>query len=207
MVFAERASDFYQVSVLKGAKWEAVAELVFSDELDGLRLVETEGDEALFEVEEAVVVAVDLAFVNCGAAGTRGDIFESMGTGDFFDEVGRALEVGAPAGDGPSFVVRRAEAESGEDDAGVFERNTVIHELEHAVDVEFDIRKGGGKLSDGDGFRGGFATCDFEDKSGGESGGWKNLIWVNSAFEAVRGIRSEEESARSTANLRGGEVG
>jgi len=145
---------------LKGAEWKAVAELVFGDEFDGLGLVEAEGDEALFEVEEAVVVAVDWALVNGGAAGARGDVFESVSAGDFFDEVSRAFEVGAPARDGPSFVVRGAEAKAGENDASVFERNAMIHELEHAVDVERDIGQRAGELAGGDGLGGGFATCD-----------------------------------------------
>ena len=121
VIFAKRAGDFYQIAVLKRAKGKAVAELALADEFDSLSLVESECDEAFLEIKKAVVVAVDCAFVNRGAAGAGRDIFESMDTSDFFNKVDGAFEVGAPAGNVPGFAVGRREAEAGEEGSGVFE--------------------------------------------------------------------------------------
>ena len=48
---------------------------------------------------------------------------------------------------------------------------------------------------------------NFENQGCGEGRGRKNIVGINSALEAVGGIRSEEKAARSAADFRSGEVG
>ena len=82
----------------------------------------------------------------------------------------------------------------------------MVHQLHEAIDIEFDGRKVCGKSSGGDGIGGSFAPGNFENQCCGEGRGRKNIVGINSALEAVGGIRSEEKAARSAADFRSGEV-
>ena len=84
-------------------------------------LKEPEGDKLLLKVEKAVVVTVDGAFVNGGAANAGRHVFESVNAGHFFDKVCGAFEVGSPTGNVPGAPVALAQAEASENGAGIFE--------------------------------------------------------------------------------------
>ena len=207
MIFAEGAGHFDEVAFHERTQGKAVAELGLGNELDGLYLEEAKGSELLLEAHEAVVFAVELAFIDCGATSAGGDIFESVDAGHFFDEVGGALEIGAPAGDVPDVTFGFFEAKTSEDVFGIRKRNGAIHELIHTDDVELDWRGDAGDGTCGCRGEGNISTGNFGNECGSECGSWDDLIRIDSAFEAVGRIRGEEKSTRRMADFGRGEEG
>ena len=148
---------------------------------------------------------------DAGGAGQRFafELGERRDPGDLFDEIGLALDVGAPGWRGDLETVAvggHGEAEGGEDARLLGRRDLHADEADHAGGVE---RVGPGGVGDGAGMGdlGRLAAAEVEDEAGRHLDAVGRVGGIDAALEAVAGVGIDAETAPGVGGAHGVEPG
>ena len=176
------------------------------DEAVGDGLVEAEGGDAAAGLALAALGGGEDGLRHAGGAGERAalELGEGGDAGDLLDEVGLALDVGAPGG-GRGLVAAEGEAEGGEDADLLGLGDVHADEAGDARGVEAVAAARVGDAA-GDDDLGGLAAAEVEDHPGGELDAEGREGGVGAALEAVAGVGGDAEAPAGAGGADGVEV-